>query len=126
MAAYRTASGLSPLPIPGVSSEPLYAKRNGQGISTANLHRIIKEAMQHAASLARDTDPAAAEELSQASAHWLRHTLATRLVNDGHPLQAVAKILGHEDVATTSLYLHTDMAQMASIMRGHRPPDSTE
>jgi integrase len=31
----------------------------------------------------------------------LRRTLATHLLNDGHPLDAVADILGHRNVDTT-------------------------
>lgn len=40
----------------------------------------------------------------QASAHRLRHTLATYLVNQGMSLQAIAKLLGHRSLNTTQLY----------------------
>lgn len=42
--------------------------------------------------------------------HTLRHTCAMRLRAKGVPLEIIALILGHEDIATTySFYLHADM-----------------
>jgi integrase/recombinase XerD len=34
--------------------------------------------------------------------HWFRHTLATRLLRDGVPVEVVSKILGHVSVTTTT------------------------
>ena len=36
--------------------------------------------------------------------HRLRHTLATRLVNRGMPIQSLRKLLGHRSIDTTLLY----------------------
>lgn len=36
--------------------------------------------------------------------HKLRHTLATRLVNQGMPTQSLRKLLGHQHISTTQLY----------------------
>jgi site-specific recombinase XerD len=36
--------------------------------------------------------------------HKLRHTLATRLVNQGMPTHSLRKLLGHKDLSTTQLY----------------------
>jgi site-specific recombinase XerD len=38
------------------------------------------------------------------SPHRLRHTLATRLLNQGMPIQSLRKLLGHENLNTTQLY----------------------
>ncbi|MGB6165386.1 MAG: site-specific integrase [Pseudonocardiaceae bacterium] len=34
--------------------------------------------------------------------HWFRHTMATRLLRDGVPVEVVSKILGHVSVTTTT------------------------
>jgi len=38
------------------------------------------------------------------SPHRLRHTLATRLVNEGMPITSLQRLLGHEMLATTMVY----------------------
>ncbi len=40
--------------------------------------------------------------------HDLRHTAATRLVESGIPLHAVAKLLGHSTVRVTERYSHPE------------------
>ena len=38
--------------------------------------------------------------------HQLRHTLATRLLNQGMPIHSLRKLLGHEHLQTTQIYAH--------------------
>ncbi|GAA3616154.1 hypothetical protein GCM10022419_121820 [Nonomuraea rosea] len=39
--------------------------------------------------------------------HWYRHTMATRALRDGVPIEVVSKLLGHTSVTTTSgIYGH--------------------
>lgn len=38
--------------------------------------------------------------------HMLRHSYASELLEDGFSILQVQKLLGHEDLETTSLYLH--------------------
>jgi integrase/recombinase XerD len=40
----------------------------------------------------------------EVSLHRLRHTLATRLLNQGMPIHSLRKLLGHENLNTTQLY----------------------
>jgi integrase/recombinase XerD len=40
----------------------------------------------------------------QATAHRLRHTLATRLINKGMPIHSLRKLLGHQHLNTTQIY----------------------
>jgi site-specific recombinase XerD len=40
----------------------------------------------------------------QVSAHRLRHTLATRLLNEGMPITSLQRLLGHKTLNTTLLY----------------------
>jgi integrase/recombinase XerD len=40
----------------------------------------------------------------QVSPHRLRHTLATRLINQGMPIHSLRKLLGHQHLNTTQIY----------------------
>ncbi len=40
------------------------------------------------------------------SPHRLRHTFATRLVNRGVPITTVQRLLGHDKLSTTQIYVH--------------------
>lgn len=52
--------------------------------------------------------------------HQLRHTLATRLLNQGVPINSIRKLLGHENLSTTQIYAQiydtTLYAQFQSTM----------
>lgn len=42
----------------------------------------------------------------QASPHIIRHTFATRMLNQGMPITSLQMLLGHESVKTTEIYAH--------------------
>jgi len=45
--------------------------------------------------------------------HSLRHTLATRLMEAGTPVEQIADILGHESVRSTGVYLKSSLSLLA-------------
>ena len=45
--------------------------------------------------------------------HSLRHTLATRLLEDGTPIEQIADILGHRSVESTGVYLKSSLRLLA-------------
>jgi len=45
--------------------------------------------------------------------HSLRHTLATRLLENGTPIEQIAEILGHQSVTSTGVYLKSSLGLLA-------------
>ena len=48
--------------------------------------------------------------------HSLRHTLATRLMEDGTPVEQIADILGHQSVESTGVYLKSSLGLLAKAV----------
>ena len=47
-----------------------------------------------------------------------RHTYATELLRQGISIYAVSKILGHQDLETTSIYAHLDQGEVIDEIKG--------
>ena len=48
-------------------------------------------------------------------AHLLRHSLATRMVNQGAAIKQVADVLGHQSINTTAIYTKVDTKTLAAV-----------
>lgn len=55
--------------------------------------------------------------LQNCRVHTLRHTLATRLIQNGMSVYEVREILGHSDIKTTMRYAHLEQKQVTSKAR---------
>jgi site-specific recombinase XerC len=103
---------------------------------TTTGRRLSRDAVEHR--LARHLAPARANcsslRAKHVTMHTLRHTAAMRLLIAGNDITVIALWLGHEQVATTNIYLHADMThKQEAIDRTHplagkpgryRPPDA--
>jgi integrase len=53
----------------------------------------------------------------EGSARNLRHTVATRLINRGVPLETIAALLGHKSVKTTFIYTKVHLTALREVAR---------
>jgi site-specific recombinase XerD len=53
--------------------------------------------------------------IQRGGAHLLRHSLATRLIEQQRPIKEVADLLGHRNIDTTSFYVKVVVPQLADV-----------
>lgn len=107
LSQFRINSGL-PCPLPTFKEvTPLIPMQNlQQSISTRRIDQILRWAFNLGAALFEPEEPRRASKLRKASAHWLRHSYVTYLLQAGAPLKVAQENAGHSDVGTTMHYTH--------------------
>lgn len=107
LADFRLKIGL-PSPEPKFREKtPLIPMQNlNQSISPRRIDQILKWAFNLGANQFESDQPQKASKLRQASAHWLRHSYVTYLLDSGAPLKVAQENAGHSDIGTTMLYYH--------------------
>lgn len=87
----------------------LFLNNHGRCLSRQGLHLLIK---QHAREAGLPSD---------VSAHTLRHSFATHLLEGGADLRAVQEMLGHADLSTTQIYTHVSSSHLQKMYRESHP-----
>ena len=110
------------------ASEPLFTTRTGSTLSRDALERRLAAYVATAVRLC----PSLREK--KITLHVLRHTAAMRLLHAGVDTSVIALWLGHEQIETTHIYLHADLALKERALARttplhtrpgrYRPPDA--
>jgi len=79
----------------------LFITRKHTRITTAGVHYMLKQRFT-----------AAGLDSSKYSAHKLRHTAATLMLQNGVDVRTLQEVLGHEHLNTTQIYTHVDSAAL--------------
>jgi integrase/recombinase XerD len=99
----------------GAPTEPLFPTTTGRRLSPDAIERRLA---RHVA-LAATTCPAIGTK--RVTMHTLRHTAAMRLLLAGNDITVIALWLGHEQIATTNMYLHADMSHKQQAIDRTKP-----
>ena len=103
----------------GDTQDPLFPTRTGTRLS----HDAIERRLAGHLATARANCPSL--RAKHVTMHTLRHTTAMRLLHAGIDIAVIALWLGHEQIATTHIYLHADMNQKERAIARVTPPGTS-
>lgn len=95
---------------------PVFPNRAGKRLSRSGVEHRLHLALAKAS----ERCPSLAER--RISPHTLRHTTAMHLLQSGVDITVIALWLGHEDTATTHLYVAADLAMKEAALRRVEDP----
>jgi len=102
----------------GDPCDPFFPTSTGRALSRDAIeHRValyVSKAKQFCPSI----------RTKHVTTHTLRHTAAMRLLLSGNDVTVIALWLGHEQVSTTSAYIHADMSQKERAIARVAAPDT--
>lgn len=84
-------------PITGKDRDALFLSRENRRISRSMVNTLVKKYLT-----------LSGLDSAKYSAHKLRHTAATLMLQNGVDVKAVQEVLGHEHLNTTEIYTHID------------------
>jgi site-specific recombinase XerD len=104
--------GLHPDPLHNDPEAPLVSKLDQEApLSAARIYAILVDGFERCAAQVWAHDKRAAERIREASTHWLRHTYGSHAAAYGVPQDVLQANLGHESLATTSIYVRAEKAR---------------
>ncbi len=102
----------------GTPTDPLFPTTTGKRMS----RDAIERRLTHHLALSSASCPSIADK--HVTMHTLRHTAAMRLLLAGNDITVIALWLGHEQIATTNIYLHADMSHKQRAIDRTKPLDA--
>lgn len=84
-----------------------FVRKDGRPLSSAIVYYAVKKNLSGIPTLAKR------------SPHVLRHTFATSMLNDGAEISAVRNLLGHNSLASTSVYTHVTFEELKKVYNAH-------
>jgi site-specific recombinase XerD len=84
-------------PISGRDRNALFLSAQNERISRSGVHAMVKKRLLEAGI-----------DSTRYSAHKLRHTAATLMLQNGVDIRTLQELLGHENLNTTQIYTHID------------------
>lgn len=88
---------------------PLALKKQYQNIFLSSKGNIISRQYVHSMIKLRCSKQGVTQDIS---AHTLRHSFATHLLEEGVDIRIIQELLGHADISTTQVYTHVSTKQL--------------
>lgn len=101
-------------PLKPESKDIAFVNRYGRPLTRAMVFNIVR------------TLCAQAGITKTVSPHTLRHSFATHLLQNGADLRVIQQLLGHEDLATTEIYTHLNVADLRQAILQCHPANKSE
>src|SRR5690606_23916147 len=108
LSRYRSHYDLPGIPNPDDETPAILSVTGRSGLTPKSIYLVVKNVCIGAAQAAEPIDPALAMKLRAASTHWFRHTSASHRANSGLNIRYVQQYLGHADIRTSMIYLHSE------------------
>jgi len=93
----------------GIQSENLLVNKNKHELYPRYIYNVVKKFLT------------LQKVNGKRSPHILRHTYATRLLQNGAELLSVKELLGHSSLASTQVYTHVNIEDLKKIYKKNHP-----
>jgi len=125
---YRLYRGLPEYPLSSESDIPVVAATDGlTPVSDHHINNLLKDFFSKLAHKLGAEHADWAEKLRSATAHWMRHSLATHNAEAGVAMEATADQLRHRSMDTTRrIYTHTRAKQLRKELEKLEEYNSTQ